>query len=94
MSAGTRIDQEERKQIVDALVSGISRNGVARLFNRAPSSITLIAQQAGVSSRNGAPMYATIAHSEKARRRRVKKMERVLRKVDNARDFLAVVKSL
>ena len=94
MSAGTRIDQEERKEIVNALVSGISRNGVARLFNRAPSSVTLIAQEAGVSSCNGAPMYAILAHAEKARRRRVEKMQRVLRKIDNAKDFLSVVKSL
>jgi len=94
MSAGTRIDKEERRQIVDALVSGISRNKVARLFNRAPSSVTLIAQEAGVWSCNGAPMQAILAHAEKARRRRVKKMQRVLEKIDNATDFLAVVKSL
>jgi len=94
MSAGTRIDQQERKEIVEALVSGISRNGVARLFNRAQGSITAIAQQAGVSSCNGAPMYATLAHAEKARRRRIEKMERRLEKITDALDFLDLVKTL
>lgn len=94
VSAGTRIDQQERREIVEALETGISRNKVAKLFNRAQGSITAIAQEAGVSSRYGAPMQATLARSEKARVRRVKKLQRVLEKIDNASDFLTVVKSL